>query len=220
MTQRRALDSDVLAATGRVYGSYELKEVLGEGGMGVVYLAEHQRLGHRVALKQLKARHASNRKAVKRFVDEAWAIGQIHHPNIVKVTDFVLNDEIVYYIMELLEGRTLGAVLEAERVLSPGRSLALACQVAEALAAVHKKGFVHGDIKPSNVYLATQDDSELVKLLDFGLATLVSDGKARRRGTSQSSQLVTPVYMSPEQGEQLPLPPQTRPPGLAPPRPR
>lgn len=193
-------------AVGRTFGSYEVKAVLGEGGMGEVFLAEHQRLGRQVALKRLKDRLANNRKAIKRFVDEAWAIGQIQHANIVKVTDFVLGENDVYYIMELLDGLTLADELEKSGVLSPPRAIRIACDVAAALDAVHSKGFVHGDIKPSNIFLVrTPDGDEAVKLLDFGIATLIhDDDEIEEDDDGTSTQLVTPVYMSPEQANRQP----------------
>ncbi len=187
-------------SVGKMFGSYEVKAVLGEGGMGEVFLAEHERLGRQVALKRLKDRFAKNRKAVKRFVDEAWAIGQIQHGNIVKVTDFVLGENDVYYIMELLEGQTLAEELHDEGALAAERAADIADKVASALAAVHDKGFVHADIKPSNIFLArTPDGGETVKLLDFGIASLKGGEDATEDNTA--AQLVTPVYMSPEQAD-------------------
>lgn len=185
-------------AIGRIFGNYEVKSVLGDGGMGEVFLAEHQRLGRRVALKRLRDRFAKNRKAVKRFVDEAWAIGQIQHRNIVKVTDFVLGENDVYYIMELLEGQTLAAALKKRGALPPAYAMHIAREVAAALSAVHTKGFVHGDIKPSNIFLVpTPAGGDTVKLLDFGIASLMHDDT--ESDESSAAQLVTPVYMSPEQ---------------------
>lgn len=193
-------------AVGRTFGSYEVKAVLGEGGMGEVFLAEHQRLGRRVALKRLKDRFAKNRKVVKRFIDEAWAIGQIQHANIVKVTDFVLGENDVYYIMELLDGHTLAEELKRSGALAPTRAVRIACDVAAALDAVHSKGFVHGDIKPSNIFLMhTPDGDEAIKLLDFGIASLMhDDAEADDGDDATSAQLVTPVYMSPEQADRQP----------------
>jgi serine/threonine protein kinase len=193
------------SAVGQVLGNYVVKAVLGEGGMGVVFLAEHQRLGRRVALKRLKERFAKNRKAVKRFVDEAWAIGQIQHANIVKVTDFVLGEHDVYYIMELLEGTTLADELRRSGPLEPHRAVGIAVEVAAALSAMHTKGFVHADIKPSNIFLVRNTDgSESVKLLDFGTTTLMNSGQTPPEDDSSDEQLVTPVYMSPEQANRQP----------------
>jgi len=185
-------------AVGRVFGNYVVKAVLGEGGMGEVFVAEHQRLGRQVALKRLRDSFAKNRQAVKRFVDEAWAIGQIQHPNIVKVTDFVLADQDVYYIMELLEGHTLAEELKQKGPLAPARAVRIAREVALALAAVHSKGYVHSDINPSNIFLVrTPEGHDNIKLLDFGIASLILDNTAA--DDSGKPQLVTPVYMSPEQ---------------------
>lgn len=187
---------------GRVFGSYKIISTLGEGGMGVVYLVQHTRLGRQVALKRLKSRYASDREAVKRFVAEAWAIGQIHHPNIVQVSDFVLGENDVYYIMELLEGRTLAKELLEHGVTTPQRALRIAIQIADALSAVHLKNFVHGDIKPSNIFLTKADDDDVtVKLLDFGIARLLKSDGPGPEDTGRGRQLMTPVFMSPEQAE-------------------
>jgi tRNA A-37 threonylcarbamoyl transferase component Bud32 len=194
------------AAVGRVFGNYVVRDVLGEGGMGEVFLAEHQRLGRKVALKRLKERYAKNRQAVKRFVDEAWAIGQIQHANIVKVTDFVLGEQDVYYIMELLEGATLADELRDAGALAPQRAVRIAREVAAALDAVHDKGFVHGDIKPSNIFLVRDaQGAESVKLLDFGIATLKHDDVEEPAEDTPRTRLVTPVYMSPEQANRQPV---------------
>ncbi len=193
------------SAVGQLLGNYVIKAVLGEGGMGEVFEAEHQRLGRRVALKRLKKRFAENRKAVKRFVDEAWAIGQIQHANIVKVTDFVLGEQDVYYIMELLEGATLADELRRSGVLAPQRAVHIAVEVAAALSAVHAKGFVHGDIKPSNIFLVQKAEGvETVKLLDFGIARLKDSEPEDAQNEPADAQLVTPVYMSPEQANRQP----------------
>src|SRR5690606_22991112 len=128
----RRRDSEVLA-TGTVLGSYRLLEVIGEGGMGRVYLAEHTRLGRKVALKMLRSKFSDNAESVRRFFAEARAVNRIAHENIVEVTDFVTDEDgTCYYIMELLSGQTL-ADAQREAPLSLERSLEISLQVANAL---------------------------------------------------------------------------------------
>ena len=191
------------ADVGMVLGSYRVLEVIGEGGMGLVYLAEHIRLGRKVAIKRLKDRLASKPEAVKQFFEEARAVNRINHPHIVDITDFVVKDDVAYYLMEYLQGDTLADVIRRERVLPARRAVHIVSQVCAALQAAHDSGFVHLDIKPSNIFLIDKNgDSDTVKLLDFGTAQLtqtlprMTDGGARKSGMFS---LGTPVYMSPEQ---------------------
>lgn len=186
---------------GKIYGSYRTLGLLGEGGMGQVFLAEHIRLGRKVALKLLKPRLAARPAMLQQFFAEARAVNRIRHPNIVDVVDFVAEDGVAYYIMEYLPGRTLSQALRrAGGPLLPQRALSIAAQVAEALHAAHEAGIVHLDVKPSNIYLVDHDGpDDVVKLMDFGTARLMeeTDDEWAERETAP---LFTPVYMSPEQG--------------------
>jgi eukaryotic-like serine/threonine-protein kinase len=187
---------------GTVLGSYRLLEVLGEGGMGVVYLAEHTRLGRRVALKTLRADFAGNPQAVRRFFGEARAVNKIRHHNIVEITDFVEEaggDN--YYIMELLRGKPLSSVIDNEGVQPLPRSVGIMAQVARALQAVHDAGIIHRDLKPDNVFLIDRSGQpDFVKLLDFGVAKLIDAVESIAvHSTAAGAILGTPEYMSPEQ---------------------
>ena len=187
---------------GTVLGSYRLIEVLGEGGMGVVYLAEHMRLGRRVALKTLRSDFAENPQAVRRFFGEARAVNKIRHQNIVEITDFVEEaggDN--YYIMELLRGKPLSHVIDNEGVQPLARSIGIMAQVARALQAVHDAGIIHRDLKPDNVFLIERSGQpDFVKLLDFGVAKLVDTAdNIGVHSTAAGAILGTPEYMSPEQ---------------------
>ncbi|MFH2011029.1 MAG: protein kinase [bacterium] len=186
---------------GKVFGSYRVIEVLGEGGMGLVYLAEHVRLGRKVAMKRLKDRLAAKPESVEQFFAEARAVNRINHPHIVDITDFITGDGAAYYLMEYLEGETLADVVKREAPLPPSRVLYLVRQVAAALDAAHGAGFAHLDIKPSNIFLITKDGrSDHVKLLDFGTAQLLERApKIDSPSKSGMFNLGTPVYMSPEQ---------------------
>ncbi|MCA9581506.1 MAG: serine/threonine protein kinase, partial [Myxococcales bacterium] len=147
-------DAAGLLDPGTTMGNYQIEEVLGVGGIGEVYLADHVKLGRKVALKRLRTEYSSNREVVSRFFDEARAANQIAHENIVEITDFV-EDPVdgAYLIMELLRGEDLGMVLEREESIPADRTVAIMRQVASALAAAHRVGVVHRDLKPDNVFL-------------------------------------------------------------------
>ncbi|MEO6775887.1 MAG: protein kinase [Kofleriaceae bacterium] len=193
---------------GQTIGNYLVKQRLGEGGMGAVYLAEHPTIGKKVALKVLHAEFATNTEVVERFFNEAKAVNSIAHPNIVDIVDYGViqtgpngSDQLVYFIMEYLSGQTLGQVLRAEAPLPPERALTIALQVADALAASHRAGIVHSDLKPDNIILSQRGrEQDFVKLLDFGIAKLTTDGRTGSR-TRTGLVLGTPAYMSPEQCE-------------------
>jgi eukaryotic-like serine/threonine-protein kinase len=191
------------ADIGMVLGSYRVLDVIGEGGMGMVYLAEHIRLGRKVAIKRLKDRLAAKPEAVKQFFEEARAVNRINHPHIVDITDFVVEENAAYYLMEYLQGGTLADLLRQEKVLTPRRAVHIVSQVCGALEAAHGAGFVHLDIKPSNIFLIDKnDDPDTVKLLDFGTAQLTETQPRMNEDRNRKSgmfSLGTPVYMSPEQ---------------------
>jgi serine/threonine-protein kinase len=186
---------------GTVLGSYRLVELLGEGGMGLVYHALHVRLGRRVALKLLRAELGGDALAVRRFFAEARAVNQICHDNIVEITDFIENpDGDNYYIMELLQGSNL-AQLTRDGAIPISRTLGIGVQVCSALAAVHDAGIVHRDLKPENIFLTERGgQKDFVKLLDFGIAKLNKQDSAVSTAKTGVGMIVgTPEYMSPEQ---------------------
>ncbi len=187
---------------GTVLGSYRLVEVLGEGGMGIVYLAEHVRLGRRVAVKLLRSELGGDALAVSRFFAEARAVNQICHENIVEITDFVENPAgDNYYIMEFLPGLNLEQVVQRDGDLKISRALGIAVQVCAALAQVHDAGIVHRDLKPENIFLTERGgQKDFVKLLDFGIAKLgKQDADVAMHKTGAGIIVGTPEYMSPEQ---------------------
>jgi serine/threonine protein kinase len=185
-----------------VDGRYRVIELIGEGGMGKVYLAEHVEIGKRVALKVLHPSYSRMPDLVERFRREARAASKIGHPNIVDVTDSgTTGDGSVYFVMEFLEGVELGSVIEREGAIEVARSLKIATQICRALAAAHAQGIVHRDLKPENVFLITRDGAaDVVKVLDFGIAkTTEAEAARERRLTSPGMAMGTPEYMSPEQ---------------------
>src|SRR5690242_19987612 len=136
---------------GHVLGNYRLTKRLGEGGVGTVYEAEHVRLGRKMALKVLHPDLAS-REVIARFFNEARAVNSIKHPNILDVEDFVTAETGEHYlIMELLVGEDLRTVISRDGLLAPERVSAIGEQIASALAAIHKAGILHRDLKPDNV---------------------------------------------------------------------
>ncbi len=195
------------ARIGNVLGSYRLMALLGEGGMGIVYLAEHTRLGREVALKMLRPEYADDPNVVKRFFGEARAVNQIKNENIVEITDFIEDEGSEnYYIMEVLKGSSLADV-QKEGIPTTERTLAICIQVCNALTAVHDSGIVHRDLKPDNVFLTERaGQQDFVKLLDFGIAKLMDAGDNRSLAqTSAGAVLGTPEYMSPEQVSGKPI---------------
>jgi serine/threonine-protein kinase len=191
---------------GQAIGNYRITAKLGEGGMGVVFLAEHPVIGRRAALKAIHPEFASNAEVVGRFVNEARAISQIGHDHIVEVTDFGRGPQgDFYFIMEYLQGESLADVIAREAPLAPERALSIAAQVADALGASHAHGVIHRDLKPENVFLTTRGHRrDFVKVVDFGIAELVSDAGARARRAAGGPVAGTPYYMSPEQCQGLP----------------
>ncbi len=185
---------------GNVLGAYKVLELLGKGGMGYVYRAEHAKLGREVALKLLRGDYAKRRDAVLRFFQEAKTVNRVRHRNIVDVTDFVeLDDGTTFIIMEFLRGQSLGKW--ARTGIDMPRALAVLVQICDGLGAAHAVGVIHRDLKPDNVIVVpTSDGAELVKLLDFGVAKLLNrDDEDLGFQTAAGSVIGTPAYMSPEQ---------------------
>ncbi|MBE7451309.1 MAG: protein kinase [Kofleriaceae bacterium] len=192
---------------GQTIGNYQVRQKLGEGGMGAVYMAEHPHIGKKVALKVLHSEFAANPDVVARFFNEAKAVNDIGHPNIVDIVDYGVlttgpsGEGLVYFIMEFLPGITLTELIRREAPMAPERALSICLQVADALSASHKCNIVHRDLKPDNIILIQRGrEKDFVKLLDFGIAKLTGDQPGSRR-TRTGLVMGTPAYMSPEQCE-------------------
>jgi eukaryotic-like serine/threonine-protein kinase len=216
----RAIPADARAGT--TLGKYKLHEIVGRGGMGVVYRAEHVYIGKEVAVKILHDGYGGREESIKRFLREARAASLINHPNIVDVTDFgKSNDGTVFFVMELLHGEPLDGLMQREHRLDLLRSITIVSQIAGALGAAHAKGIVHRDLKPENIMLARRegrrelvrqisDESGLhvvterekafdfVKILDFGVAKVRDPNVNEGRVTQQGVVFGTPEYMAPE----------------------
>ena len=225
----KAAASESFAATliGRRVSHYRVLEVLGGGGMGIVFKAEDIKLGRRVALKFLPEELIQDQHARERFEREARAASALNHPNICTIHEIEEHDGQPFIVMELLEGKTLRELIGGDVVTAPlpmGKVLDFATQITEGLDAAHQKGIIHRDIKPSNIFITHRGEA---KILDFGVAKLLEfDGLAESEaggdptGNTQSSEvpklqsihltrtgtaLGTEGYMSPEQvrGEKL-----------------
>ncbi len=148
---------------------YRIERKLGEGGIGVVYAAEHLLIKKRVAIKCLHPQFASSPAVVRRFHNEAIAATSIGHPNIVEVTDMGRFDDGAFFmVLEFLSGRDFETLIENEGPLSVARTVRIVSQVCDALSAAHAKGIVHRDLKPENIFLVERDGTpEFVKILDF-----------------------------------------------------
>jgi serine/threonine protein kinase len=181
---------------------FRLDSLLGQGGMGSVWRAHHLSLNSPVALKLIDPSLAVHPDARARFMREAQAAAALRSPHVVQTFDFGLHDDIPFIAMELLEGETLADRLDRERTISPALTAHVMTHVARAMSKAHDAGIVHRDLKPDNVFLVHNEDEEIAKVLDFGVAkatgatSLESDSKTRT-----GALLGTPYYMSPEQAQ-------------------
>ena len=184
---------------------YRVQRLLGEGGMGRVYLAKHERMGRMSAVKVMSPSLASTPEAISRFNREAENASRIHQPNVAAIYDFgETMDGVLYLAMEFVEGETLSAVIRRDGPLAVPRAAALAGQVADGLQAAHHLGIVHRDLKPDNILVTRHHDGrEWVKIVDFGIAKQTRQND--QTVTSLGVAIGTPEYMSPEQiaGEAL-----------------
>lgn len=192
---------DAVLPAGAVVGSYRVLGVIGSGGMGHVYRAEHMQLSRLVALKTLHRRFSSDAGLVRRFLNEARVVNRIQQENIVEITDFIASEEQHYIVMELLQGDSLAQLLAREGALPIDRVIGIVTQLCAALHAVHLEGIVHRDLKPDNIMLIGRNGtSDFVKLLDFGVAQLRDRGNGRSLNeTGVGVALGTAGYMAPEQ---------------------
>jgi len=168
--------------------------------MGSVWLAEHLTLNSWVAVKLMDPSIASTVEGAERFKREAQAAASLRSAHVVQVLDYGVHEDTPFLVMELLQGQSLADCLEKEKRLSPERALSVITQVARAIARAHAGGIVHRDLKPDNIFLIREDDQELAKVLDFGIAKATGPrfgGTETRTGVTMG----TPYYMSPEQVE-------------------
>ncbi len=156
-------------------GRYEIRSLLGAGGMGEVYLARDPKINRDVTIKVIPAAFSADSERLRRFEQEAQAAGALNHPNILSIYDVDTHDGSPYVVSELLEGETLREQLNGA-ALPVRKAIDYALQIAHGLAAAHEKGIVHRDLKPENLFV-TKDGR--VKILDFGLAKLIEPSNGR-----------------------------------------
>lgn len=180
-------------------GKYRLVAKLTEGGMGMVWRAEHVELGSPAAVKLLDPTIAESSEALARFKREAQSAASLRCTNIVQIFDFGVDENMPYIAMELLRGKSLAERLRSSPILAPDETAAILSQVARAAAWAHSRGIVHRDLKPGNIFLSEDADDIVVKLLDFGIAKPVHMDLSDTPVTLTGSIMGTPQYMSPEQ---------------------
>jgi len=177
--------------------NYKITAVIGEGGMGSVYLAEHSQVNRKAAIKILLPQHLKNVEIKNRFKNEASLLAELNHPNIVNLYDFDEDETGLYLIMEFVEGTPLDEyILNVSGAIPSERSIPIMTQVLSAFSYAHSKGIIHRDIKPSNIIIGKNDE---IKVLDFGIAKILDSGN--KNLTKTGSQMGTVFYMSPEQVE-------------------
>lgn len=191
---------------GQVFGGkYLIERLLGEGGMGVVYLARHKAIGKRFAIKLLHGDAVKDPEVVERFKVEAQAASSIGSEHIIDITDFAeAVDGSTYFVMEFLDGRPLSKLFEELKRVPTSRLARIAKQIALGLGAAHQAGIVHRDLKPDNIYLCKRSggETDFVKILDFGIAKV---GQSSNKLTKAGAIFGTPHYMSPEQASGSPV---------------
>ena len=180
---------------------YRLVSLLGRGGMGEVWQAEHLGLRAPVAIKLMNPEVVSNPEALARFNREARAAASLRSPHVVQVLDHGLDPilQVPFIAMEMMEGESLGARLERVGRLSPADTARIVTHISRALTRSHEAGIVHRDLKPDNIFLVRSDDEEIAKVLDFGIAKANSQSLDPSSVTRTGAVMGTPYYMSPEQ---------------------
>lgn len=180
---------------------YHIIKKLGEGGMGQVYLGEHVKMGRRSAIKVMNPAMVHDPDAVARFNREAANASRITHPNVCAIYDFGETPEgLIYLAMEYIEGEPLTDLLQREGALPPARAAHIFAQTGDALQAAHDLGIVHRDLKPDNIMVSRgRDGSDVVKVVDFGIAKAVGGDEAGQKVTKTGLVVGTPEFMSPEQ---------------------
>jgi eukaryotic-like serine/threonine-protein kinase len=190
-----------LAANVVIADRFRLTRLLGQGGMGSVWLATHLALDIPCAVKFIEGEIAQLPEAQARFEREAKAAAQLRSPHVVQILDHGVFQGTPYIAMELLDGEDFGKRLQRLGRMSPNDVLRIVGQVCRALTKAHSVGIVHRDLKPDNIFLVPDDDREIAKVLDFGIAKATGSGGIDGSNTKTGAMLGTPYYMSPEQAQ-------------------
>ena len=185
--------ADTIVGDALLGGRWRLDAPIGSGGMGEVWRAHHDALGRVAAIKVVRSAHANDRG---RLLQEAQVLASIRHPAVVEVFDCGEHAGFGFYVMELLEGRTLGARLRSQGPMTPRAAVDLLVPILDGLDAAHAAGVIHRDVKPENVFLVKTPSGEQAKLIDFGIARVRGSSP---RWTVAGELIGTPDYMAPEQ---------------------
>jgi serine/threonine protein kinase len=181
---------------GQIISNYRIISIIGEGGMGIVYLAQHIHIHRKAAIKSLHRKYLTNYNIKERFKNEAATLSQIQHPNIVKLYDYIETGDGLYLIMEYVDGVLLDLFIKNESgPIKESNSIKIMNGLLSGFSYAHSKNIVHRDVKPSNIMISR--DFSVVKILDFGIAKILSDDI--RNLTKDGTQMGTVYYMSPEQ---------------------
>lgn len=184
-----------------IMGRYRLVSLLGQGGMGSVWRAEHTELKNQVAIKLLDPAISQNQEMIGRFLREARAAASLQNRHVIQIFDHGVENGEAFMVMELLEGESLGERLQ-RGPLSVEETIKFMIQVMRAMAKAHEAGIIHRDLKPDNIFITRDDDGEYAKVLDFGVAKVSGDlGATNGVKTQTGMMLGTPFYMSPEQAK-------------------
>ncbi len=188
---------------GQRLNNFEIKSLIGEGGMGAVFVAQHSLIDRKVAVKVLRPELAQDANLVQRFLNEARAVNALRHPNIIEIVDVgtMPDDGLPYIVMELLQGHSLADEIKRRGRIPVRAAIEILAAAASAVGAAHARGIVHRDLKPDNLFVVgdPQGRSRTVKVLDFGIAKLSADLSGNSQKTATGSLLGTPAYRSPEQ---------------------
>ncbi|HEY2368917.1 MAG TPA: serine/threonine-protein kinase, partial [Polyangiaceae bacterium] len=180
-----------------VAGRYRLVRELGEGGMGAVWVAEDQTLRSQVAIKLL---HSVSEEGQQRFLREAQSAARLRSPHVVQIIEHGVDGDVPFIAMELLDGESLATRLARVHTLTLAQTARVVTHVARAIGKAHEAGIIHRDLKPDNVFIVHNDDEEIIKVLDFGIAKVEHAAEAAPHVSTEAGAILgTPYYMSPEQ---------------------
>ncbi|MBX9689387.1 MAG: protein kinase [Candidatus Obscuribacterales bacterium] len=180
---------------------YKLLEIIGQGGIGVVYKAEHTLMNRLVAIKMLRNESLADERNRQRFQQEAQAISALNHPNIVSVFDFGFTpDNSAFLVMDYLDGKDLDSLIQDSGYLTPEEVVPIFTQICDAMTQTHVHGIIHRDLKPGNIIVLKKDGKSLAKLVDFGMAKFETQSGRQAQSLTQPGEVFgSPYYMSPEQ---------------------
>jgi serine/threonine-protein kinase len=182
-------------------GRYRLETQLGAGGMGTIWRAQHLVLNAPVAVKVIDRTAIPDEETLSRFMREAQSAAALRSPHVVQILDYGIDGKVPFMAMELLEGENLAQRIKRHKRLTPQETFRVISHISRAIARAHEAGIVHRDLKPENVFLVKNEDEEIAKVLDFGVAKVERHALSEGTRTRTGSILGTPFYMSPEQAQ-------------------